>query len=87
MCGNIISGSVAGQDWYRIHWHLRKIRSEPAFQAGFQSLYEDFFQRLGTKHATREVPDCAFFRRQVADVFGTQVDLDTSRLSVGSAVS
>ena len=44
---NVISGSVAGQDWHWIYWHLRKILPQTVFQTGCESLHEDFFQRLG----------------------------------------
>src|SRR5260370_304629 len=87
MFEDAISRNVAGQDRYRIHSHLRKVRTEPAFQTQSESLDKNRLQLLGTEDAADHVPDCAFSRRQVADVFGKKIDLGARRFSVRPAAS
>src|SRR5439155_4884752 len=77
----------AGQDWYRIHSDLRKVRSKPAFQSRCESLYKSCFQLFRAQDAASHVPDCAFFRHQVADVFGKKIDLGAGRFPVRPATS
>src|SRR5207237_517749 len=87
MFEDAISRNVPGQDGYRIHSHVRKVRSKPAFQSRCESLNERFLQLLGTEDEARDAPDRAFFRRQVADVFGKKIDLGAGRFPVRPAAS
>src|SRR2546430_2021501 len=87
MFEDAISRNIAAQDRYRIHSHLRKVRTEPAFQTRSESLGKNRLQLLGAEDAAGHVPDCAFFRRQVADVFGKKIDLGARRFSVRPAAS
>src|SRR5262249_28971995 len=82
-----VSRNVARQDRYRIHVYLRKVFSEPAFQAWRQALDESRLQLLGTQHATRRIPDSAFFWRQMPNVFGEQIDLRARWFSIGPAAA
>src|SRR5438105_14343017 len=87
MFEDAISRNVAGQDGYRIHSHVRKVRSTPAFQSRCESLNVRFLQLLGTENEARDVPDRAFFRRQVAEVFGPKVVLGAELFLVRRAAS
>ena len=64
-----IAGNVARQNRDRIHSDLGEIFAEPLRQAGRQAPDEGLLDRLRAERAADDVPQRAFLRRQIADVF------------------
>src|SRR5947207_10735657 len=79
MFEDAISRNVASQDRYRIHSHLCKVRTEPAFQARRESLHEDCLQLFGSEDAARDVPHRTVLQRQMMNVFWKKIDFGSSR--------
>src|SRR5436309_2050959 len=84
---NAISRNVSSQDWHRIHLHVLKGCSEPAFQARREPLHESRLHFFRAKDAARHIPDSTLPWWQVPSVFGKKIDLGASGFSIGSAAA
>ena len=84
---DLIAGNVAGEDRDRIHADVREVLAETLLESRRQAADEGLLDRLGTERAADHVPQRAFFRRQIADVFREQVDLHARMRAVGEIVA
>src|SRR6266478_3218804 len=70
MLEDAVSWNIPGQNRHRIHLHLFKVRSEPAFQARREPPHESRLHFFRAKNAARLIPHSSLRWRQMTNVFG-----------------
>ena len=85
MNADAIAGHVAGEDRNRIHADLLVTRAVAPFEAGRQPPHEGVAHLGGAERFADHVPKLALFARQMADVFGKEVDFHARAAAIHRA--